>query len=521
MAYRESQADKGLRAWFISDNTKALLRGIKLIKGSIRGINSLDIEFHYPIAAFAGVNGAGKSTILALASCAFHNNPGGYKLKKRQTTYYTFKDFFVQHSDEIAPDGIEIRYEIAHNNWKKTDAVPSGVGVAAQSRVKKKGGKWNDYDKRIKRDVVFLGIERIVPHSERSQSKSYSRSFKDAPLKGWEAKVKEAVGTILNKKYDDFRYLEHSKYNLPLVKCGPLIYSGFNMGAGENALFEIFSIIYSCNKGALLVMDEAEPGLHAKAQRLFIKKLKDVCVEMNLQVICTTHSREIFDCLPEDARFFVEAVGGKTRITSGVSSEFAFSKLSGAKNGELDIFVEDPVAHCLILSSLPATLRSRVSVQIIGSATAISRQLAAHYVRKDARPVLAIFDGDQRSKYAENLKHARNMAENPKADFDEWFTSRCAFLPGETWPEAWVIQKCLDTSVLEKVSESLLLDADEVTDILEYGLQAGKHDEFHEVASHIGLNSSQCMSKLCDTVTHSFSSDFEEIKKAILILLSK
>ncbi|WP_416204353.1 AAA family ATPase [Xanthomonas euvesicatoria] len=96
------------------------------------------------------------------------------------------------------------------------------------------------------------------------------------------------------------------------------------MGAGENALFEIFSIIYSCNKGALLVMDEAELGLHAKAQRLFIKKLKDVCVEMNLQVICTTHSREIFDCLPEDARFFVEAVGGKTRITSGVSSEFAF-----------------------------------------------------------------------------------------------------------------------------------------------------------------------------------------------------
>ncbi|MBV6812088.1 hypothetical protein KWH19_20610 [Xanthomonas campestris pv. pennamericanum] len=107
--------------------------------------------------------------------------------------------------------------------------------MAAQSRVKKKGGEWNDYDKRIKRDVVFLGIERIVPHSERSQSKSYSRSFKDAPLKGWEAKVKEAVGTILNKKYDDFRCLEHSKYNLPLVKCGPLIYSGFNMGAGENA----------------------------------------------------------------------------------------------------------------------------------------------------------------------------------------------------------------------------------------------------------------------------------------------
>ncbi|MEE5092518.1 AAA family ATPase [Xanthomonas euvesicatoria] len=82
VAYLWCVVQSFLRAWFISDNTKALLRGIKLIKGSIRGINSLDIEFHYPIAAFAGVNGAGKSTILALASCAFHNNPGGYKLKK-------------------------------------------------------------------------------------------------------------------------------------------------------------------------------------------------------------------------------------------------------------------------------------------------------------------------------------------------------------------------------------------------------------------------------------------------------
>ena len=102
--------------------------------------------------------------------------------------------------------------------------------------------------------------------------------------------------------------LETAKYNLPLVRIGDLVYSGFNMGAGENALFEIFSVIYSCGNGSLIVMDEIELGLHAEAQKKFIAKLKDACLENRTQVICTTHSREIFECLPNDARFFVESI---------------------------------------------------------------------------------------------------------------------------------------------------------------------------------------------------------------------
>jgi AAA15 family ATPase/GTPase len=84
------------------------------------------------------------------------------------------------------------------------------------------------------------------------------------------------------------------------------------MGAGENALFEIFSTMYSCGERTLLVLDEIELGLHSKAQKLFIRKLKEVCKETCTQVICTTHSKEIFECLPDDARFFVESIGGKT-----------------------------------------------------------------------------------------------------------------------------------------------------------------------------------------------------------------
>ncbi len=515
MKYRESKLDKELRQWFSNDLSKALLRRIQLTEGSMRGVNSLDIDLTYPITAFAGVNGAGKSTILAMACCAYHALSSGYKLPKRKNAYYTFSDFFIQHAHEVSPRGVELCYSIAHDKWKKTANRPEGKGIGVQVRKKGVGGKWNDYDSRVHKCVIFLGIDRIVPHSERSQSRSYSRSFTDVKLKGWEDKVKDAVGYVLGKKYDDFRYLEHSKYSLPLVKIGGLTYSGFNMGAGENALFEIFSTIYSCGEKSLLVLDEIELRLHSKAQKLFMRKLKEVCKETGTQVICTTHSKEIFECLPDDARFFVESVGGKTRTTAGISPDFAFSKMGSTNSQELDIYVEDEVAKALIETSLTATIRTRVRIKIIGSAGAIARQLAALMDRGEERATIAVFDGDQRARRNENLQLAKRMAENASQDFEAWFDAHSSYLPGDTWPEAWIIQKCKDA--LAATSLALSLDEDgDAAEILEYALQAGKHNEFFEIATHVGLDKDHCLKLLTNIVVEKYSSDFDETRNLIL-----
>lgn len=518
MKYRESQKDKKLRSWFTSDMTRGLLRRVALNTGKLRGLSALDISFEYPITAIAGKNGAGKSTILALASCAFHNNSTGFKLPKRKNTYYTFSDFFIQHSAEVSPQGLSITYWIAYHNWKKSSIVPEGIGIAAQIRKKTKGGKWNDYDIRVPRTVAFLGIERIVPHSERSQSRSYSKVFKATQPKGWEPKVMEAVGFVLGKTYDDFRYHEHSKYSLPIVQCGGDTYSGFNMGAGENALFEIFSTIYSAGDGALLVMDEVELGLHAEAQRKFMDKLKDVCLEMHTQVVCTTHSKEIFDCLPNDARFYVETTNGKTRVTPGISSEFAFTKMSAITGLELDIYLEDDVAKAILLALLPASIRNRVTFTVIGSATAIARQLAALYVRGEKKPVLAIFDGDQQTKESDNLSHAMKMAEKPKPDFHEWFKDHICYLPGDAWPELWLLQKSHE--VISPLASVLGADINDLTDILEYGLQAGKHNEFHEIAKHIGLEEHSCMQHFTSVICHHLSNEFSPLVDKISSVLN-
>ena len=286
------------------------------------------------------------------------------------------------------------------------------------------------------------------------------------------------------------------------------------MGAGENALFEIFSTIYSCGEKALLVLDEIELGLHSKAQKLFMRKLKEVCKETGTQVICTTHSKEIFECLPDDARFYVESIAGKTRTTAGISPDFAFSKMGVTNSQELDIYVEDEVAKTLIEISLPATTRTRVRIQIIGSASAISRQLAALSMRAEDRSTLAIFDGDQRARRNQNLLHAKKMAENTSQDFEEWFDGHSTYLPGDTWPEAWIIQKCKDALV--ETSQAFSLENEgEASEILEYGLQAGKHNEFFEIATHVGLDKDHCLKLLANIVAEKYSAEFDEMRDVI------
>jgi len=281
------------------------------------------------------------------------------------------------------------------------------------------------------------------------------------------------------------------------------------MGAGENALFEIFSTIYSCGAGSMLVMDEIELGLHAEAQRRFIERLKDVCYETHTQVICTTHSREIFDCLPYDARIFVEKVNGQTKITEGISSDFAFSKLAAVPGAEVELMVEDEVAKAILLTCLPAAIRARISISVIGSATALARQLSAIHVRGERRLTLAIFDGDQRSKQNANFEHAKSMCEKQKDDFSEWFSSRIDYLPGDTWPEAWLIQRA--TECLQPLAQAVSCEADSLKDILEYGRQAGKHNEFYEIAKHLGIQRDMCLQSIAMIVTGAFQTEFQPL----------
>jgi energy-coupling factor transporter ATP-binding protein EcfA2 len=520
MKYRYSQSDKDNSKWFEEDMSQATLSELTLERGTLRGVGPFHMQFTYPISVIAGENRSGKSTILAMVACAFHNASQGFKLSDRRLPYYTFSDFFVQTAEEVPPEGIEIWYRIRHDGWKKSRRTPRGIGNLLQRRQKKKGGKWNNYSARVRRTVIFFGIQRVVPHSEKSVSKNYRSSFADGAPDGWEVNVKNAVGRVLGITYDNFWVKTHGKYHLPMVSIRGNVYSGFNMGAGENALFEIFSTIYASPKGSLLVIDEIELGLHENAQKRLIRELKRISKNRHIQLVCTTHSATILSSVPPEGRFYVESYPGKTVVTPGISPAYAAGKLSGENSNELDIYTEDGVAACIVEAVLSNDIRKRVNVIPIGSAIAIVRQMAARYKDAGKSECVAVMDGDQSSSIQMHEDHFIKALETSKDRRVEaqWFRERLLFLPGKTWPEKWLILS-LKAANITGLAEIFRVSEEELSSYIDEAETAGKHNEMYSLAQSLSLDSVYVRCTIAQRVAEDTIDDFYMLMESISRLL--
>lgn len=475
MGYNYSAVDKKNLDWFKNDATRNTLTTIE-VKGRIRGLCDAKMHMEYPISAIAGKNGCGKSTILALAACAFHNkteySPYGFKKK-----YYTYGDFFTFAANEDGISNVSINYTINTTTDKKTD-----------TRRKKPSGKWNDFNTRFKRKVAFLGINRIVPPSESNVHKNYKRLFTDEDIKQTLAtKIADHMSKIFGHPYKNMTLQVHNTYRLFQVERNHISYSGFNMGAGENAVLQLLIELYTIGTGGLLVIDELELGLHIEAQIALIHELKEICKDQKCQIVCSTHSEYILDALPPEGRFLIEGSGGVTAIVNGVSARYAFGKMAGISSQELDIFTEDEVGAAVVRNYLPANIRERVNIYPIGSDQAVVRQIAAHY-RIDKLNCIAFMDGDKRTAKKDQISKAKSALESRVQDnFNGWIETVLDYLPGETWPERYMVESVMSEDGLIYLAERWELQKEEVTAVLEKALAAGKHNEFYSISQAVGL----------------------------------
>jgi predicted ATPase len=521
MPYSYSDQERANLKWFANDCTRQSLKAISINRGQLRGLSKFRIEFTYPISAIAGKNGSGKSSVLALAACAFHNKSAGWKLPDRKFPYYTFSDFFIQAAEDVPLDGVSIFYEIAHDKWKPNERLPDGIGLGLQVRKKNKGGKWNDYDKRVPRCVAFLGIERVVPPAERTVYKSYRYSFSSSAKSGREGRVRESVSRVLGVAYEDFEIKSHGKYRLPLVKRSSAArYSGFNMGAGEKALFELFATIYAAPDGTLFLVDELELGLHESAQRRLVGELNEVCQTRKIQVICTTHSPIVLAALPPEGRFLIQS-GDTTQVLAGVSPEFAAGRMGDINSGELKIFVEDEIAATLVEAALEHTTSQRVRIVPIGPHSAVVHQMAAHFLEDhNCKDCVAFLDGDQSPLVEAHRKQFLSwLGKGPTADALKWIEQRLSFLPGNTAPELWVLKELATLSDHELLDCFHISDLSRVRNAINTAILTNPHGQIHTLASSLSLNERYTWRDCCTSLRRYKQKLFEPIIKSIQTLL--
>lgn len=490
MSYVNSLIDKKNISWFKNDKTRFTLCRIKIAQGHIRGLKDLSVYFSYPITAIAGKNGAGKTTILGLASCAYK----GHK----------FGGSFFHIREEDGLDNVEVEYEVLTDTPNPT----------CFSLIKGPNDRsFKNYNKQVNREVNFIGISRIVPPSENGRAiyERYMNKREEwSPV--WGPNVLISASKIFRKNYKNLFYRDGQL----VITVDKNSYSDFNMGAGERSAIYLLSSLLNYKEGTLVLIEEIELGLHEEAQNKLIEEIKTICHQRKLQIICTTHSDEILNALPPEGRIFLDHFEGVTTAIPGISSVLALGKLSGKSRSELDILVEDKIAKNIIEHCCTAEQRARVAIIEAGSALAVMRHLATRYKEDRSIEVCAILDGDMYNSKQQKINDFIDILENVKdrKSASSWVEKRLNFLPGTTWPEAWAIRQ---TSELfyERLANDFEIDKDQVSSLLRAGQRAKRHDEFYEIARNLNLDTAIVTDRIIGAAVKVNPSERERISRFI------
>jgi hypothetical protein len=320
------------------------LRSIEIVGRSLRGLAGVTVDFRYPLAVLAGKNGTGKSTLLACAACAYHNT-GPYQLWVLGGKYFRFTDFFFTTTLETSLQNIQVQW--TYRLEDKTLAIKT---------VTKGPSRWQGYKGRPSRPVEFVGLLRALHPSELRTLRRYfgmDRAHVPASL---EPPHEAMVSQVMARSYTAVRVAESGHYSLHYLDVDGFCYSGFNMGSGEDVTCQLVRILHRLPKGGLLIIEEIETGLHPAAQRNLMRHLIEFCWEKQLQVICSSHTQSVLECMPAEARILLVRHGATLQPRYGVSVGEAVSEMAELPMAELAVYVEDELARHLLLKALPASI---------------------------------------------------------------------------------------------------------------------------------------------------------------------
>lgn len=351
------------------------------IKG-LRGWTGHRIEFLFPIVAIVGENGSGKSTILQAAAASYRSPGTGKKMKFAS-------DFFPDTPWEKVQNAA-IEYSVREGNGSHRDSVI------------KPTNRWRRNPERRERHIHYIDLSRIQPLSART---GYLRIAKATIKEGSSATLEEScvkrLSSIMGTEYKSARMataVGDTERMVPVVERKGVKYSGFHQGAGELTAAELLSREFE--KYSLVIIDEIESSLHPRAQRLLMRDLADIAREKEIQFIISTHSPYVLSEIPPEGRIYiVENDSGKSTVT-GVSPEFAMSRMDEENHPECDVYVEDDTAGELVKEAIIAIdhdLVSRVKIVPFGAAS-VGLSLGIMIKQKRfPRPSVVFLDGDQDS----------------------------------------------------------------------------------------------------------------------------
>lgn len=398
------------------------LSGVSLT--GIRGIDGLRVAFDYPVSVIAGGNATGKSTVLFACACAYKVPGAGVKDFVPSTLFPYYHPKAGGRADDRRAIVIEFDYLTANGpmsmRWRR------GKGWN-RSFLGRKGAAQPE------RPVYLRTLSNLTNPSEVRGILSMSQAVSTPREARLTALQIEFAQQMLPFRYSEVVDLSNgSKELLFAEQESGAAYSELHMAAGERTILRLSQEIAQL-KGALVLIDEVEVGLHPWVQQLLMLQLQQLALRNSLQIIVTSHSPVVLDSVPPNGQIFLDRdETGKVTVRAAYR-DIVQNALYGRSGDALNILCEDEIAAG-ILHGVFDVLYPQESIRPdsirIGPDTGASEfptHAAAFRKFGQIENFVFVLDGD-----------ARDGAIPGRIRENAGTGAPVLFIPGRQAPEAWV-----------------------------------------------------------------------------------
>lgn len=383
----------------------------KIVLKHFRGfLDESEIQFQFPLTAVIGKNGSGKSTILRIIKLLgkgdipqnefFETNFDNGNLKGTEIEYSidgkTEKIVYVEKNKwGIDENGIE-HVDIAMIRPK------SIVGAIDKSFLYDNIGQQVNKANQVK---YLIKQSQKIQQSPENTGKKKRRYISEAEL--------DAVNYILQSHYSSIEMIKHKLFGgtwattaLFKKEFGDSEFCEYNAGSGEFLVVNIIEQIEHIKDNSILLVDEPEISLHPGAQRRLLNYMLRVIITKKLQIVFSTHSKELVECLPPEAIICVEKQNNDiSQIKNNVLPKQAFLEIEIMPDVR-QVIVEDDMACSIITEILRAERLEKLLnvIYIPGGASNLKKHIIPTFSKTNVDNQFIWFDGDQYKKEVPNFQ---------------------------------------------------------------------------------------------------------------------
>ena len=326
-------------------DSQTVIEAIEIIR--IKGLKDVRIEIKEKgLTGIMGPNGVGKSSILHVLACF-------YKTTYSRCMDYKYPAFFIP--VRYGENRNEARNETDYS-WKGTSFKihykEINTGESCFKPISKESDRWKlnvgreKYDDRLRRWVLFIGVNTAVPDLEKENFNTVKPliQVKDSEL------IKE-VSYILGRKYKDYedclrKNRRHHIGVTAIISESENRYSSLSMGAGEQRVFRIIKEVVDAPKNALILIDEIDILLHQDSLLRLIEVLDKLAEKKNLQIVFTTHNQALLHTEKVSIQYLYQTKS-RTLCYNKITPDI-WRELTGELKKVLHFYVEGVLAEQIV-----------------------------------------------------------------------------------------------------------------------------------------------------------------------------